>query len=234
MVVTINQPAYLPWLGYLDRIALADLHIVLDHVQFEKNSFVNRNRIRTAQGWAWLTVPVRTKGRFGTLAIRELETDGSRPWARKHWESIRQSYAHAAHFPAFAERFQGLYEHAWPRFTDLARECTRLLREAFGIRTPIVYSSDMDPQARKSELVLELCRKADARKYVSGPLGRDYLDRDAFARHGIELAFHDYAHPRYPQAYPGFEANMAAIDALFNCGAGAAELMRGGRRESPA
>ena len=73
MIVSINQPAYLPWLGYFERIANSDLHIVLDHVQFEKNSFTNRNKIRTKEGWMWLSVPVKTKGKFGELNINELE-----------------------------------------------------------------------------------------------------------------------------------------------------------------
>ncbi|HMC74088.1 MAG TPA: WbqC family protein, partial [Terriglobales bacterium] len=82
MIISINQPAYLPWLGYFHRIAVSDMHIVLDSVQFEKNSFTNRNKARTAQGWCWLTVPVKTAGRFGELNIREVEIDNERPWAK--------------------------------------------------------------------------------------------------------------------------------------------------------
>ena len=82
MIVSINQPAYLPWLGYFHRIAVSDLHVVLDHVQFEKNSFTNRNKVRTASGTPWLTVPVRSKGRFGDLAINEVDIADGR-WTAK-------------------------------------------------------------------------------------------------------------------------------------------------------
>lgn len=83
MIVSINQPAYLPWLGYFDRIARSDIHVVLDHVQFEKNSFTNRNKIRTKEGSAWLTIPLSTKGKFGNLEIRNLEFASHGGWEKK-------------------------------------------------------------------------------------------------------------------------------------------------------
>src|SRR4029078_7067897 len=97
-MVSIQQPAYLPWLGYFHRIEVSDLHIVLDHVQFEKNSFTNRNKVRTREGWTWLTVPLRTSGSFGDLAIEEIDTAETQPWARKHQRTLSESYAKAPHF----------------------------------------------------------------------------------------------------------------------------------------
>ena len=98
MIISINQPGYLPWAGYFDRIAKSDLHVVLDHVQFEKNSHVNRNQILGQSGPFWLTVPVRTKGRFGNLSIVNLEIDATQSWTRKHVESIRSSYSRSPFF----------------------------------------------------------------------------------------------------------------------------------------
>src|SRR5687767_15737851 len=107
MIVSINQPAYLPWLGYFDRIARSDLHVVLDHVQFEKNSMTNRNQIRAGAEARMLTVPVRTAGRFGQLPINELEVANYTPWARKHWQAISQGYSKSAFFAAHAAFFEG-------------------------------------------------------------------------------------------------------------------------------
>src|SRR5438477_413092 len=124
MVVTIMQPAYLPWLGYFDRIARSDLCIVLDHVQFEKNSFTNRNKLRIAKGWTWLTVPLRTSGRFGSLAINALETSPRPDWRRKHWDTIRFNYAKAPYFKAHAAYLEGAYAQEWPYLCPLLRELT--------------------------------------------------------------------------------------------------------------
>lgn len=218
MIVSINQPAYLPWLGYFERIARSDLHIVLDHVQFEKNSFVNRNRIRMATGWQWLTVPVRTKGRFGELAIDALEIDSGAGWAARHWRALEQHYRRAPFFEAHRGFFADLYARDWPQLAPLLRTLTEYLLDAFAIRTRCLFSSTTPVRSRKSQLVLELCQWAGADRYLSGTLGRDYLDLPAFAAAGIDVAFQDYAHPTYPQIGAGFEPYMGAIDLLFNCG----------------
>lgn len=219
MVVSIHQPAYLPWLGYFHRIAISDLHVVLDHVQFEKNSFTNRNKIPTGRGWAWVTVPVRTKGRFGDLAIRTLEIETTTNWRRKHWEAIRHTYTGAPFFAEHARFFEDAYRREWRYLADLCAHVTRYLLEQFDIRTKTLRSSELNAGGAKDDLVLNICRQLGATRYLSGPLGRRYLDEDKFRAAGIVVGYHDYQHPRYPQCGgSGFEAGMAAIDLLFNRG----------------
>lgn len=229
MIVSINQPAYLPWLGYFHRIAVADAHVVLDHVQFEKNSFTNRNKIRTTEGWCWLTVPVRTAGKFGQLPIHEIEIVNEKKWAVKHWQSLRLNYAHAPYFPQHAAFFEGIYARPWVRLADLAREITAYLMDAFAIKTRLQYSSQMKLSGKKDELVLNLCRDMGATIYLSGPLGRNYLREDLFLSNGIAVRYDDYRHPAYPQAHPGFEPYMAALDVLFNAGPASFKIMMEGQ-----
>ena len=218
MIVSIQQPAYLPWLGHFDRIARSDVHIALDHVQFQKNSFINRNKIRTVQGWTWLSVPVKTKNRFGNLPICEIETAETRSWRRKHWDSIRFNYAKAPFFAEHAPFFNGVYGRDWPRLSGLIRATTDYLLGALGIGTRILYSSEMTAEGNKEALVLNLCREVGANTYLSGPFGRDYLDPQGFKDAGIRLLFHDYQHPEYQQVFPGFEPHMSVVDLLFNAG----------------
>lgn len=218
MIVSINQPAYLPWLGYFQRIAASDLHIVLDHVQFEKNSFTNRNRIKTPQGGAWLTVPVRTKGQFGQLAINTLTINNLTPWRKKHWQSIRTNYTRAPHFAEHADFFENILAQEWEYLGELCREITNYLLRAFEIDTPLEYSSELGIGGTKSELVLNLCRARKADLYLSGALGKDYLEEETFQKEGIQVVYQDYRHPEYPQLHGDFLSYMAAIDLLFNCG----------------
>lgn len=225
MIVSINQPAYLPWLGYFHRIAVSDAHIVLDHVQFEKNSFTNRNKIRTADGWCWLTVPVKTAGKFGDLSIHEIEIADEKKWAQKHWQALRLNYSKAPFFAQHAGFFEGTYSRSWPRLNDLMQEITGYLLGAFGIRTKLYFSSQMNVSGKKDELVLNLCRELKATAYLSGPLGRDYLREELFRDHGIAVRYDDYHHPTYKQAYPGFEPYMAAIDLLFNAGPASLDII---------
>jgi hypothetical protein len=219
VIVSINQPAYLPWLGYFHRIAVSDVHVVLDHVQFEKNSFTNRNKIRTKEGWCWLTVPVTTKGLFGQLRIDRLEcADDDGRWQRKHWAALRMNYGRASHFGRYAAFLEDAYSKPWARMNALLRALTQHLCEALEIRRPILFSSDLRVGGVKDELVLNICRAVEATTYLSGPLGRKYLREDQFRAAGIEVVYHDYRHPIYRQVFPGFEPSMSAVDLLFNCG----------------
>jgi hypothetical protein len=218
VIVSINQPGYLPWLGYFHRIAVSDLHIVLDHVQFEKNSFTNRNKIRTKDGWQWLTVPLRTKGHFGSLDINRVEVELTSNWAKKHWGAISQNYGKAPFFTSHAPYFEQLFQRQWTRLNDLLWDTTGYILREFGIRTPLRRSSEMNPQGHKDELVLDLCRKAGATHYLSGALGREYLREPPFAEAGIRVSYQAYRHPQYPQLPGGFEPFMGAIDLLLNHG----------------
>jgi hypothetical protein len=212
------QPAYLPWLGYFDRIWQSDLHVVLDHVQFEKNSFTNRNKVRTQTGWSWLTLPVETSGRFRSLKLQDVVIARDSHWRRKHLGLIETSYGRAVSFQPYVPFLRDLYTTDWQGLAEIARHCTEWLLRELAISTPLVRSSDLSLKKRKSELVLEICELTGATIYISGPFGRDYLKHADFENAGIELLFHDYRHPEYSQVFPGFEPYMSAIDLLFNHG----------------
>lgn len=225
MIVSINQPAYLPWLGYFERIAASDLHIVLDHVQFEKNSFTNRNKARTREGSTWLTVPLATKGRFGDLAINTLDFAPNDPWRKKHWSTLRMSYARAPFFAAYAPAYEALYARDWAGFMPMVRAFLEQHLRDLEIKTPLRYSSELGVGGTKSELVLNLCRAADADTYLSGALGRDYLDEASFAAAGIAVRYQDFSHPTYQQCQPGFEPFMGVLDLIFNHGPSSLEVL---------
>lgn len=226
MRLSINQPAYLPWLGYFNRIAISDMHVVLDQVQFEKNSAVNRNKIRTANGWNWLTVPVRTKGKFGELAINSVEIDNTSNWADKHWKAICHSYGKSPYFGRYAPYLEQLYQRPWTRLVDLMDAINHyFIDEVLALATPLKYGSTMNVDGKKSDLVLNICRELGATVYLSGPFGRDYLEHEKFEAAGIAIEYHDYVHPEYPQQYRPFEPYMSFLDLAMNCGERSRELI---------
>ena len=95
-VIGIHQPEYLPWMGFLNKLSNSDVFVILDNVQYRRNYFQNRNRIRTATGWSWLTVPVK-KAPLET-PIMDIEIDNSRPWGENHMKGLSQNYSKAPHF----------------------------------------------------------------------------------------------------------------------------------------
>lgn len=226
-IISINQPAYLPWLGYFDRILRSDVHIVLDHVQFEKNSFVNRNKIRTKYGNTMLTVPVITKGRFRDIPVNSVEISCKSNWQKKHFKSICESYSKAPFFHNYSGFFEDIYLNSeWNSLSKLLFKVNEYLLDVLGIQTSIFYSSALRVSGEKSEMLLELCKLFSAGTYLSGPLGREYLDTKVFSENNIGVVFHDFVHPTYDQTYSGFKSHMSIIDLIFNYGPRSREILQ--------
>ncbi len=217
MIVTIHQPEFLPWLGLIDKIRQADVTVLLDSVQYEKHYFQNRNRIRTAEGWSWLTVPVRTTGRFGQR-IDQVEIDDATDWRRKHLRSLQQHYAAVAHFDQVCAPLERLYGEAWRHLVDFNVAVIEWMLGAFGLRRTLVRASALPIAGQRSELLAAICVTVGASTYLSGVSGREYLDEEPFAKAGIDVGYHEFVHPTYAQRYEPFVPQLSAVDLLFNVG----------------
>lgn len=214
--LSAHQPAYLPWLGYFEKIARADVFVYLDTVQFEKNSYINRNRIKTPQGAQWLTIPVKRKGHLsGTL--RDTQVDDSQPWRRKHLKAIALNYGKAPRFEACFPKAETLLTIPESNLAELCWQQLRFWLDEFDIATRLVRSSELPAMNSKSGLILDLCRHFGADHYLSGALGRDYLVEDDFRAAGIRVEYQDYAHPVYPQLWGEFVPCLGVVDFWMNC-----------------
>jgi hypothetical protein len=230
MIVAIHQPHFIPWLGYLHRMAQAELFIVLDHVQFERRNYQNRSQIRIEGEAQWLTVPVVQHSQKERIVDKEVDNrDTARPWARNHFATLRHAYRDAGYFSTYAPELRRIFDTPWTKLFDLDAAMLEFLRSAFEIQTPILRSSDLGVDGAKGELILNLCRAAKADALLAGFGGsRGYLDAEAFAAHGIDIRFHRFAHPTYKQcgAAP-FIAGLAAVDLLFNAGPQSRAILMG-------
>ena len=216
-VVSIHQPAYLPWLGYFDKIRRADLFIYLDSVQFQKQSFQNRNKIRTADGWTWLTVPVETKGRLYETPLKDLPINNRVNWRRKHRAAIEMNYRKAPRFEPVMSLLDRFYAQEWEHLSDLCYAMMTAFNRELAVDSEIRKASELKTlEGGKSDLLLSICRAVGATTYLSGALGQNYLDVESFERAGIDVLFQDYRHPVYAQLQPDFLPNMAVIDLLMN------------------
>ena len=225
--LAVIQSSYIPWKGYFDIINLADEFILLDDVQFSKGTWRNRNRIKTAQGPQWLSIPINIKGHFGQ-SIWDCRTSHSF-WRKSHWESIRQSYSRAAYFQKFAPSFQALYESSQETQLSLInRAFIETICDIIGIDTPIRWSSDY-PQTSSdpNERLIRLCHAAQADHYLSGAAAKDYLDLKRFNEAGIEISFMDYSeYPPYRQLHGDFLNEVSILDLIFNEGPNASRYMK--------
>lgn len=230
MIVAIHQPHFIPWLGYLDRMAKADLFILLDHVQFERRNYQNRCQIRIDGEARWLTVPVEQRSQKERIVDKQVDNrDAARAWARNHLATLRHAYRESRYFGLYAAQLRRILDARWERLVELDLAMLEFLRGAFGIRTRLLRSSELGVEGAKSELILNLCRVVQADTLLAGFGGsRGYLDTEAFARHGIAIRQHRFAHPVYPQCgAPPFLPGLASIDLLFNAGPQSAAILAG-------
>ncbi len=225
MRLVILQPSYLPWLGYFDQMFKSDAFVIYDDVQYDKNGWRNRNRIKTPQGPQWLTVPVLTKGR--NLPInRAVEINNTTSWQKKHLKSIAQNYTKAPFFAQYMGLLEGVLERRWKLLIDLNMTLIHLLMEELGLNTKIYLASDLRiPKDGKIERLIHICRHFQADIFLEGDAGRDYLDEALFAREGIRIEYHGYRHPVYRQLHGNFVPYLSVIDLLFNHGKDSLEIL---------
>lgn len=228
-IVSGHQPAYLPWLGLLHKVALADVFVFMDDVQYLTQDWNNRNKIKGPQGAFWLTAPVRKETAGGALKDVRIVDDGwggRRHWQMEHWRSLESCYRKAPYWDAHAAFFEQLYvQRAWRYLAELNETILRYLMEAFDLAPQWVRGSECGFVGRKSDLVLEHCRRFDADACVLGALGREYLVEGDFLAAGVSVMYQDYRHPTYPQRFGEFCSHLSAVDLLLNCGPQSREIL---------
>jgi len=221
--VSIHQPGYLPWLGFFKKISSSDQFVFLDDVQFEKNGWHNRNKIRTSDGWIWLTVP--TKAKFG-MNLNEIKIDNSIDWEKKHKRAIEINYSKTPYFKNYWDELESIFNKKHELLIEFNLELIKFIMKNLQIKTPTIFSSELNIDGKSSERILNICNKLKSKIYLSGKLGKDYLNLDDFTSNGIEVKFQDYKHPTYEQRFDPFLPNMATIDLLFNKGDQSSEILR--------
>ncbi|RUL73100.1 WbqC family protein [Dyella choica] len=227
-IVGAVQSSYLPWKGYFDIIQNVDTFVFYDDVQFTKSDWRSRNRVKTPNGPLWLSIPA---GPSIDRLICEVELR-SHDWQRKHWTSIKQSYAKAPYFKMYQKVFEDIYlGHYWRSLSELNQFIIRTIaKDILGINTQFRDSREFGLQGKRQDRLLNLLRSLGATHYVSGPSAQDYIDQKAFEEAGIHLGYHSYSgYPEYPQLYPPFEHQVSVLDLIFNTGPQAPHYIWGHR-----
>lgn len=222
--VAILQSSYIPWKGYFDIINSVDEFILYDDVQYTARDWRNRNRVKTAQGLLWLTIPVRQASRHQRL--RETQVTDPR-WRRRHWLTWQTNYARAPRFREYREWLEALYLGSdETRLSEINASFIRAICTVLGIRTRLSWSSDYRLTEGRTERLVDLCRQAGATVYLSGPAAQAYVRPELFAEAGIALCWMRYdGYPEYPQLHGPFEHRVSILDLLLNTGAEAPAYM---------
>lgn len=222
--VAILQSNYIPWKGYFDMIAAVDEFIIYDDMQYTKNDWRNRNKIKTPKGVEWLTIPA---GQDISRLIKDVELPGFR-WQTKHWKTLVSNYGKSPYFDDVAEWLEPLYlSQHYTNLSSLNCQFIRRICKFLNIETKISHSWDYDLMEGKSERLVDLCVQAGATEYISGPAAKNYLEEQLFSSKSVELKWFDYSgYPQYSQLWGEFTHEVSILDLLFNCGESAPEYMK--------
>lgn len=229
--VAVIQSNYIPWKGYFDIIHDVDLFIFYDDVQYTKNDWRNRNRIKTQHGAAWLTIPV---GADLNRLICEVPLADER-WAKNHYKTLVQNYAKAPFFAQYQPLLEEVYlARRWTNLSELNQYLIKTIaRDCLGIIAEFADSRSYGASGKRLERLLDLLKKAGTDRYISGPAARDYIDERHFASEGIQLVYKDYSgYPEYPQFFPPFDHYVTVLDLLFHAGPDASYYIWGWRNEA--
>ena len=216
MKVAIHQPQYFPWPPYLHKAMTADVFVYLDTVQFNKNGLQNRNRIKTAQGPKWLTIPI--KQLFGQR-IQETAIADSRA-TMKHWKTIVANYSRSAGFVRWRDELQDLLDREFVSLCDIAIASTEWMLSKLNARSRRIRASDINGlQGEASRMVASVCQALGASTYFTGTGAMAYLDPRDFADIKCEIVVQNWQPFTYDQLYPevGFVSDLSTIDLLLNC-----------------
>ncbi len=231
----ILQPGYLPWLGFFEQYIFSEAFVFLDDVQYTKQDWRNRNRVRTnaSNGWTWLTVPV--KKNISNIKINEVKIDHSQNWIKKHLDIISNNYRKTRYFCEIYPVIKETLETKHVYIADLSIDLILRLAAYLNLNRKIFRSSELNIQEQDKNLrLISICSETGITYFYDGEKAGDFLDIPLFSQHGIKVEFQRYDHPVYDQhhqpfvSHPGagayeqhhqpFVSHLSIADLLFNHG----------------
>lgn len=227
MNVTIHQPEHIPWLGFFHKINMADVYVVLDNVQYRRRYFQNRNKIRTKDGYQWMTVPLEKEDRDELLIKDARIANEDLKWKKRNIENIYHNYCKTPYFKYYWDEFKDIYSKDYLLLAELNFALLSFFFKKLGIKREIQLTSTLNVSGDKGDLILNICKALNAETYISGISGKEYLDLKLFHDASINVVFQEFHHPIYKQLHEPFIPCMSVIDLLFNHGDKSLDIING-------
>ena len=219
----IRQPGFLPNIGFFKKIQSCDIFVYLDDAQFAIRAWDNRNKIKTKNGSSWITVPVIHPYE---QKLNEVRISYSKNWQEEHVNLIKANYKQAPFFNEYWEKIEFILNKKWEKLIDLNLALIEYFNSVLSLKTKTIRASELEITSNGSKMLLDICKKVQADTYVSGKMGKEYLDESIFQKEGIKISFENFHHPMYKQLYGEFLSNMSIIDLLFNEGDNSRKILQ--------
>lgn len=229
-ILVSHQPECMPWLGNISKATMGDVYFILDTVQFVKEHWQNRNKIRIHgnKGWQWLFIPLKDVNKH-LIQTDKVEIAGDF-WKKKHLKAFQLSYQKSPFFEEIFNELSEIYSNEHKLLIDFLVELILFAFRKFSITIPVYRTSELINQGFtiegiKSELIIKMCKVVSANVFVFGRDGRTYIEKQVFYNNKVRFVFQDYIHPVYNQIHGDFVSQMSFLDLLFNYGPESIEIL---------
>ena len=222
--IMIRQPGYMPNLGLFKKIQSCDIFVFLDDVQFSKDSFDNRNKIKTSSDFDWITVPLK-RPVFGKK-LNQISISNDVDWTKEHSDLLYENYKSAPYFSSYWYEIKKILDKKFILLVQLNLHLIDYFLKILKISTETIKSSELEISKTKTERLVEICSLLDASCYISGKGGRNYVDETLFQKSNIKLAYENFIHPKYSQLHGKFIENLSIIDLILNEGSNSSKILR--------
>ena len=217
VVVGIHQPNFIPWPGYFNKIYKSDIFILLDDVEFTKNSLINRNNIKAHGKELRLTVPVVYQSMRQLISETLIANHKS---VKKNWKSIEQNYSKSDFFHEYSGDFRNIFLQEYKYVHELNIALLKLILDILNVNTKVVTSSSiaLNEITCKNTRIINLCKSVGATEYLSGVGARVYNDDEMYRQASIKLTYQNFKISEYKQLGQEFLNGLSILDMLFNIG----------------
>ena len=226
MKCLITQSNYIPWKGYFDNIALSDVFVIYDDMQYTKRDWRNRNKVKFPLGLKWLSIPVEVKGKYfqkiNETKVSELD------WNVKHVNALKAYYLNAKYFKENIDWLEELYmgiNSTW--LTEINRHFIEGVMAYLGIKTEIKDSREFELLEGKTEKLVGICNQLGANQYITCGAAKNYMDESLFSEQEIQIKYSDYrGYGEYQQLHPPFEHGVSVLDLILNEGKNSGKFLK--------
>lgn len=225
MIIAIIQPSFLPWLGYFEQMAFADIFVYFDDVQYTKRDWRNRNQFKSPYGVKSISVPVY-KGRGRHMLINEGMINYEQKWQRQFISKIEEWYKDAPFFEIIFPPIKETIQFKYDLLVDLNYSLNEIIMSFLEISIPVFKSSDIvNKSPDRNQKIIDICKHHKADILYDGKAAEAFIDKELFGKNNIDVIFQDYRPALYSQLYGKFESHLSALDLLMNCGPDSREIL---------
>lgn len=218
MIISFNQPAFIPWGGFFCRMMVSDCMVLLDDTLFAQGfTFVNRNRIKGSSGEIWTTVPlVNIHGQ--RQKIKDLKIHEKEYWGKKWINTLYHAYSKSIDYYSISDSLRKIVRLKSVDFVDMIVPILEFLQDRIKVSTRFRFQSELGIKTRGNELLLDISEELRATEVILPYFAQHSVVWKEFEKRGIKVQFLHYFSPIYPQFWGKYIRNLSVLDLLFCMG----------------